>query len=189
MRVGRWWSIVEGGPHVRGVVAALSMHGHAFVPLLEDDWGQADRDRLQGRWRVIRFEQYGRECKATTRNFQGLEYIIDGNKFSFWDIEAQQFRWQGTFTIDPLKKQKQIGVKRKDGWCTFLERKNKVGVCTIYNNRPSICKEWPSKPMCDLRDNVVFRLSQSIPPKVKLLLEQAPKKDDPLPKEDPKFPM
>ena len=80
-------------------------------------------------------------------------------------------------------------LKRPNGWCYFFERKEGIGVCKIYDKRPEPCKDFPGKPLCDLRDNVVFRLSKNMHPKVKMLWEKAPKKDDPLPKEEPKFPI
>jgi len=42
--------------------------------------------------------------------------------------------------------------------------------------------------MCDLRDNVIFKNAKNMHPNVKLLWEKAPKKSDPLPKEEPRFP-
>lgn len=78
-------------------------------------------------------------------------------------------------------------LKRKDGWCFFFERKSNVGYCKIYNSRPEPCRDFPGKILCDLRDNVVFRLSRNIPPKVKILWEKAPKKTDPLPEKEPEF--
>lgn len=78
--------------------------------------------------------------------------------------------------------------KKKDGWCTFFELKKGVGRCKIYDSRPSICRDFPAKRVCDLSSNVVFRLSKNLSPNVKMLLKKAPKKEDPLPEETPKFP-
>ena len=79
-------------------------------------------------------------------------------------------------------------LKKKDGWCVFLELEKGVGRCKVYGSRPSPCRNFPGKALCDLRDGVVFRLWKNVPPKVKLLLEKAPKKNDPLPEEEPRFP-
>ena len=79
-------------------------------------------------------------------------------------------------------------LKQKGGWCTFFKRKKGVGYCGIYDSRPSICRDFPAKRVCDLSSNVVFRLSKNLPPKVKMLLKKAPKKEDPLPEEKPRFP-
>ena len=79
-------------------------------------------------------------------------------------------------------------LKRPNGWCYFLERKDGVGYCKIYGKRPAPCRDFPGKKLCDLRGNVVFRLGK-MKPKVRLLWEKAPKKGDPLPKEEPEFPL
>ena len=79
-------------------------------------------------------------------------------------------------------------LKRPNGWCTFFERKNNVGICKIYDSRPAPCKDFPGV-ICELRDNVVYKNTKNMNPKVKLLWEKAPKKTDPLPKEEPKFPL
>ncbi len=80
-------------------------------------------------------------------------------------------------------------LKRPQGWCNFFERKNNMGYCKIYDARPKPCSDFPGEKLCTLSDNVMFRVSDNIPSKVKLLLDKAPKKNDPLPKEQPKFPL
>jgi Fe-S-cluster containining protein len=79
-------------------------------------------------------------------------------------------------------------LKRPNGWCYFFEKKHNVGYCKIYDKRPSPCKDFPAKPLCDLRDNVIFQNMDNKHPNVKALWKNAPKKTDPLPKEEPKFP-
>jgi Fe-S-cluster containining protein len=80
-------------------------------------------------------------------------------------------------------------IKRPEGWCYFLEQKNGVGCCKIYNSRPMPCSNFPGKKLCNLRDNIIFRDWNNKHPKVKLLWDNSPKKNDPLPKEEPEFPL
>ena len=81
-----------------------------------------------------------------------------------------------------------VVLKRPNGWCRFFERKKGVGVCRIYDSRPEPCRDFPGKPMCDLRDQVIFTDMSNKHPNVKLLWEKAPKKTDPLP-EKQEFPL
>lgn len=67
-------------------------------------------------------------------------------------------------------------LKRENGWCTFFKREGKVGMCTIYENRPDNCREFPGKRLCDLAENPLYRnmSSNSENERVKLLLKEAP---------------
>jgi Fe-S-cluster containining protein len=78
-------------------------------------------------------------------------------------------------------------LKRKDGYCTFLSRNGNVAKCTIYDSRPSPCRDFPGT-ICELKENVVFNNLNNKPASVKEMWNNAPKKDDPLPKEQPEFP-
>ncbi len=48
-------------------------------------------------------------------------------------------------------------LKREKGWCAFFKREGKVGVCTIYDNRPGNCRDFPGKRLCDLAENPIYR--------------------------------
>jgi Fe-S-cluster containining protein len=41
--------------------------------------------------------------------------------------------------------------------CTFLHIKNRVGVCSIYENRPNDCKRFPGNT-CELAENPFYGL-------------------------------
>mgnify|MGYP001608659544 CR=1 FL=1 len=47
-------------------------------------------------------------------------------------------------------------LKRENGWCTFFKREGKIGICTIYENRPDNCRDFPGKRMCDLAENPIY---------------------------------
>ncbi|MAG15691.1 hypothetical protein CMO88_01375 [Candidatus Woesearchaeota archaeon] len=80
-------------------------------------------------------------------------------------------------------------IKRPNSWCYFLESKDNKGTCKIYEKRPHRCREFPDKELCDLKDNVIFNDMSNKHPNVKLLWKRAPKKNDPLPKKEPEFPV
>jgi len=80
-------------------------------------------------------------------------------------------------------------LKRPNGWCYFYEEKGNVGKCKIYDKRPEPCKDFPGEALCNLRDNVIFKNMDNKHPNVKLLWKRAPKRDDPLPKKEPEFPL
>ena len=48
-------------------------------------------------------------------------------------------------------------LKREKGWCTFFKREGKVGICTIYDNRPEACRDFPGKKLCDLAENPLYK--------------------------------
>jgi len=79
-------------------------------------------------------------------------------------------------------------IKRLEGGCYFLERKNNVGQCKIYDKRPGPCSNFPGKKLCNLRDNIIFKDWNNKHAKVKQLWEKSPKKDDFLPEKEPEFP-
>lgn len=49
-------------------------------------------------------------------------------------------------------------LKREQGWCTFFRREGSVGLCTIYENRPNACRDFPGKRLCDLAENPIYAL-------------------------------
>lgn len=67
-------------------------------------------------------------------------------------------------------------LKRENGWCTFFKREGKVGMCTIYKNRPDNCRDFPGRKMCDLADNAIYRNmgDNEENRRIKLLLKNAP---------------
>lgn len=67
-------------------------------------------------------------------------------------------------------------LKRENGWCTFLKREGKIGVCTIYDSRPDNCREFPGKRLCDLAENPIYRHMSDNDEnrRIRLLLENAP---------------
>ena len=80
-------------------------------------------------------------------------------------------------------------IKRPEGLCYFLESKNDVGYCKIYDRRPRPCSNFPGKKLCGLKGNVIFKNWNNKHPKVRQLWDKAPKKDCPLPKGRPEFPL
>ena len=48
-------------------------------------------------------------------------------------------------------------LKREKGWCTFFKREGRIGICTIYNNRPDSCRDFPGKSLCDLAENPIYK--------------------------------
>ncbi len=72
-------------------------------------------------------------------------------------------------------------LKRENGWCTFFKREDKIGICTIYENRPSSCRDFPGKRLCDLAENPLYRhMSDNDENKrIKLLLKNAPNSKTP----------
>ena len=48
-------------------------------------------------------------------------------------------------------------LKREKGWCTFFKREGRIGICTIYNNRPDSCRDFPGKRLCDLAENPIYK--------------------------------
>ena len=48
-------------------------------------------------------------------------------------------------------------LKRENGWCTFFRREEGVGLCTIYDNRPDNCRDFPGKRLCDLAENPIYK--------------------------------
>lgn len=81
----------------------------------------------------------------------------------------------------------QLLLKRENGYCTFFRDKGNYGGCSIYENRPDICRDWPGKKICDLKDNVLFKNMDNKHPNIKKLWKRAPEKDD-IPPELPQFP-
>ena len=67
-------------------------------------------------------------------------------------------------------------LKRENGWCTFFKREGGVGLCTIYENRPDNCREFPGKRLCDLAENPIYRhmTDNDESKRIKLLLKNAP---------------
>ena len=67
-------------------------------------------------------------------------------------------------------------LKKEEGWCTFFKREGKIGICTIYENRPDNCRDFPGKRLCDLAENPLYRhLSDNEEnSRIKLLLKNAP---------------
>ena len=67
-------------------------------------------------------------------------------------------------------------LKRENGWCTFFRREEGVGLCTIYENRPDNCREFPGKRLCDLAENPIYRhmTENDESKRIKMLLKNAP---------------
>ena len=67
-------------------------------------------------------------------------------------------------------------LKRENGWCTFFRRERGVGVCTIYENRPDNCRDFPGKRLCDLAENPIYRhmTDNDESKRIKMLLKNAP---------------
>ena len=67
-------------------------------------------------------------------------------------------------------------LKRENGWCTFFKREGGVGLCTIYENRPDNCREFPGKRLCDLAENPIYRhmTENDESKRIKILLNNAP---------------
>lgn len=67
-------------------------------------------------------------------------------------------------------------LKREKGWCTFFKREGKIGICTIYENRPDNCRDFPGKRLCDLAENPIYRHmgDNEENKRIRLLLKNAP---------------
>ena len=63
-------------------------------------------------------------------------------------------------------------LKRVNNWCVFFKREGKIGVCTIYKNRPEACKDFPGKKLCDLASNPIYKYVED--ERIRQLLKNAP---------------
>ena len=62
-------------------------------------------------------------------------------------------------------------LKREKGWCTFFKREGRIGICTIYNNRPDSCRDFPGKRLCDLAENPIYKYMNKSDEENKRILE------------------
>ena len=62
-------------------------------------------------------------------------------------------------------------LKRENGWCTFFRREGKIGICTIYDNRPDNCRDFPGKKLCDLSENPIYKYMNKSSEENKKILE------------------
>lgn len=61
-------------------------------------------------------------------------------------IEQLGHRREDFLDIDPFRRESEVKdvLKRKNGYCTFLrDNKDKTFDCTIYENRPQVCRDYP----------------------------------------------
>jgi uncharacterized protein (TIGR03067 family) len=87
------------------------MPGRAIAAAPSEDASKADRDKLQGTWKVIRMEHAGKNVPAD--QFADLRIVISGNELT--GKEGDQVRERFTFTLDSAQKPRTIDTTAIEG--------------------------------------------------------------------------
>jgi uncharacterized protein (TIGR03067 family) len=124
------------------VVAVLVVAGNASPADDDKKEVKKEMEKLAGVWLPVTVESGGMKADGTDDALKGLQYVFtaDGKFRLEKDGEVQM---EGTYTLDPSKKPKQIDYKIEKAKSDTFKGTTSLGIYELDGDTFKVCRTWP----------------------------------------------
>ena len=123
------------------VLAGAASHAADEKKDAKED-AKKEMKKLEGVWLPVTVETGGMKAAGTDDALKGLQYVFtaDGKFRMEKDGEAMM---EGTYTLDPSKKPKQIDYKIEKAKSDAFKGTTSLGIYELDGDTYKVCRTWP----------------------------------------------